>query len=292
MKKSFLIIVIAFFISSCDSAVDKEEPHTYYDLCCQNLELARHGKLAEEAFCHIQHSSAGLVLEWERDSKLAEVLSAIYYEAGHIALAQRYAFEANVCAEGEYNPEMLKCLVATNIIYGEYPVAKKYIDLLEKDRKYGAWAGEQRRFLWDDAAVEADPEYGMKRRCIPQTDFVSRTIGLEDMEYIIDANPEHRNSMDYLGVYYLLDCDFERFAALVEKYYGTPALPSMPRSFAEAVCMMSENNPGYWKRFNVDPAVFRRYRDFVNRLSTGLSMEKFNDSFWYYVMLMNQNQAQ
>lgn len=289
MKKSLLTVLsLAGFLFSCSGDRSTGGPVTYYDLCVQNLELAREGKLAEEAFFHPQHSSSGLILEWDRDPKIAALVSGIYYASGHIALAQRYAFEANVCAEGEYDPEMVRLLVSTNLIYGSYPVAKKYISLLEKDRKYASWAKEQRRFLWNDAAVEDDPEYGAKRRCIPEDDFLSNLFGLEDLEYVIDANPSHHNSMDYLGVYYLLDCNFESFGALVEKYYGTPALPVLPRSFAEAVCIMSENNPGYWKKFNVDPKVFRRYRDFVNRLSTGLPMDKFKDTFWYYVMMMNQ----
>ena len=284
-------IVLSLLLLFCSCRQKETQPLNYYDLCRQNLELAREGRLAEDAFTCVQHSSAGLVLEWERDWRLAKLLSDIYYEAGHMALAQRYAFEANVYAEGRYMPDMLKRLIQTNIIYGAYPVAEKYITELESDRECGAWARDQRRFLRDDAAVEADPEYGAKRRCIPEQDFLAATIGIEDLGYVIDANPEHHKSMDYLGVYYLLDCDFERFGALVERYYGTPALPTMPRSFAEAVCMMSEDNPGYWKRFGVEPAVYRRYRDFVTRLSTGLSMSKFDDTFWYYVMMMNR-QAQ
>lgn len=289
--KRFLYLMLVLLAFSCKRDAPVEENRlTYFDLCKRNLELAEEGRLAEDAFCNVQKGSSGLVLDWEQDPRIAELLAEIYYTAGHIALSQRYAFEANVCAEKEYNPAMLKRLVTTNIIYGEYPVAKKYISLLEKDSRFGEWAKEQKRFLWDDAAVEADPEYGMKRRCIPAEDFLASPVGIEDMEHIIDANPDHRASMDYLGVYYLLDCDFERFGDLVEKYYGTPALPELPRSFAEAVCMMSENNPGYWRRFGVDPGVFKNWKDFVSRLSAGVSMDRFKDTFWYYVMKMNQEQ--
>ena len=291
MRTIHATTIVLFLLLLCSCRGEEEQRLSYYDLCRQNVNLAREGRLADDAFTCVQHTSAGLVLEWEQDYRLARLLSDIYYEAGHMALSQRYAFEANVYAEGRYMPDMLSRLIQTNIIYGAYAVAEKYITELEGDREYGAWARGQRRFLRDDAAVEADPEYGAKRRCIPERDFLASTIGIEDLEYVIDANPEHKNSVDYLGVYYLLDCDFERFGAFVEKYYATKALPALPRSFAEAVCIMSEDNPGYWKRFGVDPALYRRYRDFVNRLSTGLSMEKFNDTFWYYVMMMNR-QAQ
>lgn len=265
------------------------QPETYFDLCKQNLELAREGRLADEAFCHPQQSSAGLALEWERDPMVAGLLAQIYYEAGHMCLAQRYAFEAGTNDDGSLNLQMLQLLVKTNIIYGWYPVAAKYIRELEHHSEYSAWATEQRRFLENDSAVDADPEYGMKRRCIPPDDFLATAsgVGMQDLEYVIDANPEHRSSVEYLGVYYLLDCDFDNFRAFLDKYYGTPALPSLPRSFAEAVCMMSEAERGYWKRFDVDPAMYRRFCDFAKRLSTGLSMDRFKDTFWYYVMMMN-----
>ena len=290
MKRLFAIMSLMALLCSCREG-GTDGGYRFYDLCRQNLELARQGRLAEDAFTCVQYTSAGLVLEWEQDWRLAELLSDIYYEAGHIALAQRYAFEASVFAEGERYSALLRRLIQTNIIYGAYPVAQKYINALEGDKEYGGWAAEQRRFLWDDAAVAADPEYGMKRKCIPEEDFLARTIGIEDLEYVIDANPEHRGSVEYLGVYYLLDCDFESFAAFVEKYYGSAALPTLPRSFAEAVCIMSADNPGYWKKFGVDYSVFKHYRAFVTRLGTGLSMEKFSDTYWYYVMMMN-TQAQ
>ena len=286
MKKFFVIVSFILLLCSC-TGEKKDGEYRYYDLCVQNLNLAREGRLAEDAFTCVQYTSAGLILEWEQDWRLAELLSDIYYEAGHIALAQRYAFEASVFAEGEHHTAMLKRLIQTNIIYGAYPVAEKYINALERD----SWASEQRRFLGNDAAVASDAEYGAKRKCIPQEDFLSHTIGIEDLEYVIDSNPEHRNSIEYLGVYYLLDCNFEAFGALVDKYYGTDALPALPRSFAEAVCIMSQINYGYWKKFNIDYSIYKRYLAFANRLGTGLSMEKFSDTYWYYVMMMN-TQAQ
>ena len=266
--------------------------YRFYDLCRQNLELAREGRLAEDAFTLVQYTTSGLVLEWEQDWRLAELLSDIYYEAGHMALAQRYAFEASVFAKGDYNPQMLRRLIQTNIIYGAYPVAEKYIAALEGDRKYGKWAAAQRLFLGNDEAVAADPEYGAKRKCIPEEDFLSSATGIEDLEHVIDANPEHHNSIEYLGVYYLLACDFDSFTALLEKYYGTAALPRLPRSFAEAVCLMSEINYGYLRKYGVDGAIYKRYCAFADRLGAGLglSMEKYSDTYWYYVMKMNSQE--
>lgn len=48
---------------------------------------------------------------------------------------------------GYGNPRMLKRLVQTNLIYGAYPVAEKYIRILENTFYYKDWAKSQRKFL-------------------------------------------------------------------------------------------------------------------------------------------------
>ena len=258
------------------------------ELSTLNLALAHKGRLADDAFKYTQAFSGALIPEWGWDLASSALLSDIYYESGQIALAQKYAFEGNVCAEGAYDAGMMKRLVQNNMIYGAYDVAEKYISRLEKDRATRDWAESQRRFLGDDAAVEADPEYGPRRACIPAENFVANVRGAdEDLKDIIRANPSYRPAVEYLGIYYLLDCDFDAFRAFLDEFYGTEALPELPLAFQEAACMMSSAERGYWKQVGVDPAVNRRYGDFARRLSTGLDMEKYSDTFWYYVMRVN-----
>ena len=44
-------------------------------------------------------------------------------------------------------------------------------------------------FVHNDEAVSADPELGLKRRCIPTRDFLSTARGLdEDLKDIITVN--------------------------------------------------------------------------------------------------------
>lgn len=258
------------------------------ELSILNLALASKGRLADDAFKYTQAFSMALIPEWGWDLPSSALLSDIYYASGYVALAQKFAFEGNVCAEGAYDAGMMKRLVQTNIIYGAYDVAEKYISRLERDRATRSWASAQRRFLGDDAAVEADPEFGPRRACIPAENFVTNFRGI-DAEYkeIIRANPSFRPAVEYLGVYYLLDCDFDAFRAFLDEFYGTEALPDLPLSFQEAACMMSTMDRGYWKQVGVSSEVYKRYGEFTRRLSTGLDMEKFSDTFWYYVMRVN-----
>lgn len=262
------------------------------ELCLLNVALAEKGMLADEAFHYTQAFSLGLFPEWERDYEKGALLARILYSAGHVSLAQRYAFEAMICADGAFDSGMMELLVNTNIIYGAYDVAEKYISRLEKDRATRDWASSRRRFLHDDAAVAADPEYGPLRACIPDRDFIDSVRGIdEDLKDIIRTNPCYGKTISYLGIKYLLDCDFDSFRAMLDEFYGTEALPVLPYHFQEAVCMMSELDRGYWKTVGADPKVYRKFTEFAKRLETGLGMEKYKDSYWYYVMRVNTIQA-
>lgn len=267
---------------------DTSRTVVFLDLARLNLALAETGQLADKAFTYIQGGPDGLIPEWGQKPEAGALLSDIYYSMGYIALSQRYAFETLVQDEPEYTERMLARLVETNLIYGAYPVAEKYIIRLEEGGELRQWAAEHRRFLNDDAAVEADPVLGAKRRCIPKDDFLS-DIGTSDerLKNIIRTNPENRAAVDYLGVMYLLDCNFESFKSMIDEFYGTSALESLPVSFAEAACMMSEIYHDWWKSVGVDIGIYRRYTDFKKRLESGRSQERYKRTYWYYVMMVN-----
>ena len=260
----------------------------YPKLSQLNLALAETGQLADKAFHYTQAGSDGILVPWTMTVESGERLSNIYWSMGHVAYAQRMAMETSVLDEGDFSPAMMKRLIETNLVFGAYDVAGKYIGILEKDRRYRTVAAPYRRYLCDDAAVEADPVLGPRRRCIPEKEFISLVRGIdEDLKDIIRTNPGYHKAIEYLGVIYLLDTEMDKFRGMLDEFYGTEALPSLPVSFAEAACMLSEVDRGYWKRVGVDPAVYRRYTEFKKRLGTGLSMEKYNDTFWYYIMRAN-----
>lgn len=260
----------------------------FLQLARLNLALAETGQLAERAFSYTQAGYAGLVPEWNQTVETGMSLSDIYYSMGHMALAQRMAFETNVLDGKRYNLRMMERLVQTNLIFGAYPVAGKYLKILKEDPKGKRFAKKYEALLYRDSRVESDPELGERRKCIPPEDFFVDVRGLdEDLKDIIRTHPGHRQAMDYLGVMYLLDCDMDSFKAMLDEFYGTPALPVLPKSFAEAACMLSTSDPGYWKEVGVPKETFRSYHDFLSRLANSLSVEKFKGTFWYYIMRVN-----
>ncbi len=244
---------------------------------CQNVALAEKGKLAECLFDYPQQGLQSIYLTWDSTPYISVLLSDVYFSMGHIAMSQRMAFESNV-GGNNYNPRMLKRLIQTNLIYGAYRVAEKYIAVLEKTKYYSEWAHSQRRFLDNDTAVKNDPLLGIKRGCLFPENCLSGENGIDsDLKHVIDHNPLHQATIQYLGSIYLLINDIPKFKSMIECYYGSSALPSLPKAFQEGVMHYAANDPEALKHYHISDRVVREYNESRTR-NVGVQ-----NTFWSYL---------
>lgn len=229
-----------------------------------NLALAEKGILCDQLFWYPAKGVASLHnTEWKNPYNYM-LLSRVYYSMGFVALAKRYAFEANE-ALGNVSPQMLMLLADTNIITGDYDVAKKYLDILTLTTGYSGWAQDRKMLLYDDSAVAADPTLGIKRKCIFPDDRFAGSKGIaDDMLQVLRANPSHTSTMQYLGAYYMLSRDIPGLISLIDEFQGTPALRNpLPNHFQEAVVIDGIiNGNGIDVRYNIHPSVLERCRAF------------------------------
>lgn len=264
-------------------------------MCNLNLALAHTGQLSERLFEYPQRGIESLMLRWDQSVFTAELHSDLYYCMGIISTSQKFAFEALVSSRPSGNPRMLKRLVETNIITGAYPVAEKYICLLESTWYYKEWASSYRRFLYDDRAVEQDAVLGLKRRCwkaeaaIPElyTDPVSTLM------HLVPACPDNKAGLQYLTSFLLLNKDIETYKTLQETLYGTPAWPEMTESQQEAIVICNPNDPHFWLEHGVSVMVRNKAITFMQKVqdssrfgqspATVLASE-YGKTYWFYYM--------
>lgn len=262
-------------------------------MCHLNMALANKGELSDKMFNFDQRGPQGLLVQWNKSENISCMLSDIYFTMGATASSQEMAFEGYVSAMEDGNLRMLKRLVQTNLIYGTYPVAEKYISILEKTYAYRDWAQSQRKYLYNDEVVESDPILGTRRRMLPDRNSLAMIKGLAgDLALFLEKGPANSAALQYLGAMYLLAKDLEGFKALLEKYYGTEFLPVLPVHFQEAVIVMSEKEPDYWKRFNVSETIVARFTDYKkqvlanrnNSAIAGLLNRSYGNTYWFYFM--------
>ena len=250
-----------------------------------NIALGQKGELADHMFSYDQAGIEGLMISWDMGAFSSMVLSDVYFTMNNISLSQKMAFEAFVSNE---SPRMLKRLIQTNLIYGAYPIAEKYLDILENTLFYKSWAKSHRKFLYNDIEIENDPLLSLKRKSLPKTNYLSKIDGLDkDLQQLAENNPPDRTPIEYAGAIYLLLREIENFQAMIDTYYGTEILPVLPVSFQEAVIIFSEKNPDYRKRFNISETIMQRFDEFRKQMSTGkatpeLLKHSHGDTYWYY----------
>jgi hypothetical protein len=257
-----------------------------------NLALAHQNVLADSLFSFDQGEPTALMVQYNDSPQIGHLMSDIFFSAGNVAGAQRMAFEKSVT---DPNHRSLKRLVETHLIYGDDLVAEKYISLLEQTLFYRRWAADHRRFLNDSAAVSADPVLGGLRRCLPSKSKISGLdiLSVADLEAIAVANPSKKTAIEYLGCLYLLNESYDLFRAMIEKYYKTEVLPTLPRSFREAIILYSEQNEAYCKQYGVEDEMLQRFKDFRKLITapnltpeskSAIAKQLYGNTYWYYVI--------
>ena len=165
--------------------------------------------------------------------------------------------------------------------------------LLEKSHGYREWASSQRRFLYQEEELLADPLLGGRKQMLPRLNTLTVLMDLADeLEHLLENGTGNRASLQYLGAIYLLSKNLEKFKILVDKYYGTEVLPALPVHFQEAVIVLSEKDPDYWKRFGLSEAIVSRFAEYKkqvlanrnNSAVAGLLNRAYGNTYWFYYM--------
>lgn len=268
-----------------------------------NLALSHTGRFLDDFFHYPQVAPYSLLTDLDQlalDVEITTTLSEIYWQMDNIASADEKAFNGY---EGlRYgSPINLQMLVRTSIVFGRYQVAEKLIKMLEKTLFYKDWATSQRRFLYNDKAVEADPEYGEKRKSLPKgtREFIQAKGPYYDLLQTIRTNPKARAAKDYAIGYLLLANDMPHINAFIEEFYGTPVMPTMPLRLQEAAVATHETDLDWCRSHGVDDKVIRNYQTLRQALvlsqTTGTSpqaiLDQWRDTYWYYLLVTSPNVA-
>ena len=261
-----------------------------------NFALSKKGELLDKLFLYPQINASSLLNEnFGTFVEEHSVYSEIYYHLGIVSQTLELSLAAMA---GTYpgTPLLLQQFVRSRIVLGDYDLAGKFVYRLSKTYAYKDWAERQQQFLHNDVAVEADPEYGLKRRTLPElsSEFVSMNGLLYDLMKALTANPDNEVAREYTIACVLLQKNFDFIRAFVEEYYSTPVLPTLPVRLQEAVVTYSERDMDYCRRYGVSEEVISRFASFRQKILTlrhrqpsanpKSQMSEFRDTFWYFML--------
>jgi hypothetical protein len=112
------------------------------------------------------------------------------------------------------------------------------------------------------------------------------------LEPIALANPASKTAIEYLGALSLVTKDTEFFSSMLDRFYGTDVLPTLPLSFQQAVVSIYDNDPAMWDYYGVPVPVRERFEAFKSRLRENQTQNglanimrgQYGDTFWFYQM--------
>ena len=259
-----------------------------------NLALSHKGMLLSDLFSIPQDGPNSLMLQGNTAETTPEIWSMsthILYQMGNIASARNVAFDSFV-ANRYGNPSITKMMAKTDIIYGDYTIAEKYIKLLEKTWGYSKWAKEYRRFLFNDEAVNSDPELGLKRKDLPPDGTYPFVRGVYvDLLNVLDTGVAGKATQEYAIAFLLLTKDAKSLKQFIEKYADSPYLKEVPTLLQEAILEMNEKDLDYCREHGVTEETINRHKQFLQKFMdvelSGLNpaaalKREFGRTYWYY----------
>ena len=199
------------------ATINAEKPNNQIGVTVQNLALGMHGLLADHLFEFNQNGILGLLPDVQSDATSPMPTAEAFYQLGMINVAQRTVFEAQeAILDFQKSGRCYKRLAQTNLINGNYEVARKYLTALQKTLFYSDWANETLQLLGDEEAIAKHPEYGRLRKSVYKDNaFFSDHVTPDMLESLYFSNKDNSLAYQYLVAYYILTNDRERYNKLL-----------------------------------------------------------------------------
>lgn len=269
------------------STSSRHTPDSPIAVECTNLALAKTEHLSSDMFAFFQNGPAGLLPEFTRDHFSPIPTGTVYYHLGMINTAQTFFFEAQEgIPDFQKSARLTQALVKTNIINGDYEVARKYVRALKQTFFYRKWAMETEKLLDEPALINKVPEYAYLRSVrIKEHDFMFSQEEMDSMLGLLYVeNSSNTMAMDYLLAWCLLRKDLDRFFEchkLLKEGYDA-------RHYQEAVVLywaLTHDGPEGMPSF-VTRNTASSFARFISSVQSGRDeesmMKEFGNTYWFY----------
>ena len=267
---------------------EKKTPDLPATVCATNLALGMKGQLGDRAFEFYQNGLQGLLPEFERNFSTMMLVSEVYWHLGLINTSQRLAFET---MEGIPNYakscRCIKRLAETNLVNGQYEVARKYLKMLEKTICYKKWAQRTMLMLGNEQAINTHSVYGKMRQLRLNDTFLFSEKELDKMMgQLVMHHPKNGLALQYLLLCPLLQRDINSFMNYMTFVDGLK-LGYLPRICQEAVIFAFAQRNQQPPQGYVNQMVANSFRDFIQAYNSGgagaSGLERFKQTTWYYL---------
>jgi len=271
---------------------EKKPPRNNLSLAMLNLALAKTNRMGDQLFRYEQNGFNGLFLPFAKEYVAPMMGSEILFHLGLINASQEYSFESTETTPNlDKSVRAIKRLAETNLINGQYEVARKYLKILRKTLFYRKWAGETMKYLYNEDLINRHPVYGEKRKLAPKRDFFFKIQNMEEiLKLMIRENPSNNIAFQYLMSFYLLNKDLRNFMSNVH-LMNTMKYTRIPVAHEEAIMYvigLATTNPMANSDFRISNETKARMKAYADIYTTRRDAQqilgtRFGNTFWYYL---------
>ncbi len=193
---------------------ERQQPDLPQSVCATNLALGMTNQMGHRASDFFQNGPEGLFPAFNKDPFSTLTTAEVYFQLGLINTAQRYYFEAMEAAPNyKKSCRCIRRLAETNLLNGQYGVARKYLHILEKTVFYKKWAQRTLSMIDEgEASVMKHPLYGRLRRMRLKEDFLYSDHEIDKIcGRLLMQNHENVLAMQYMLLYPLLENNYNKF---------------------------------------------------------------------------------
>ena len=265
---------------------DEKNPQDPASLSCLNLALAKTGRMGDHQFEYWQNGSEGLIPAFVNDFTGPVSTGEIFWHLGMVNSAQRFTFEAQeAIPDFQKSARCYKRLAQTNIVNGDWDVARKYLKALHNALFYRRWADETLAAL-EGGTVFDRPELARARDLrLKEHEFLFSDTEMDSMLGLLKVeNPDNALALDYLLSWCLLRKDLDRFVECI----GMVDTPALPKSYQEALLLrwvLTHNDfeglPTYLFRTHAQ-RIGLFIQDFQAGKSEDYMYRQYGDTYWFY----------
>lgn len=193
---------------------ERQQPDLPQSVCATNLALGMTNQLGQRAGDFFQNGTEVLFPSFNKDPFSTLTTAEVFFQLGLVNTAQRYYFEAMEAApDYKKSCRCIRRLAETNLINGQYEVARKYLRILHRTLFYKKWAQRTLSMISDgETSIMNHPLYGRLRRMRLNEDFLFSDREIDKIcGRLLMQNHENVLAMQYMLLYPLLENNYNKF---------------------------------------------------------------------------------
>lgn len=270
------------------AAADRKSPSKPLSVACLNLALAQKWQLADRMFGYFQNGPDGLLPPFVRDFTSPLPTAEAFFRLGMVNTAQRYTFEAQESIpDYQKSARCYRRLAETNIINGDYDVARKYLHSLKHTIFYRQWASFAEEYLNSGEILEHSRELSeVSSLRLRDHDFLFSDTEMDSMIGLLTVeNGGNMMAIQYLMAHCLLKKDIARFCECYSMI-DDGRIPS--KSYHEALLLAWVGSHSDFEGLPLNLSgenaqrITRFIRDYQQGTPADRMEELYGDTYWFY----------